>query len=243
MNTASPILPNHVAIVMDGNGRWAQSRNLPRIAGHEAGVVAIEKVIRAAVSCHIPILTLFAFGIENWQRPNEEVNFLMELFVKNLAIQTPHFLENNIRLRVLGDRTNIDPKFKEKIMEAESLTANNHALTLIIAFNYSGRWEIVQAVQQLCQQAQTGELDPQNISYQHLHDAMCLPDLPEPDLFIRTSGEKRISNFMLWQLAYTEFYFTDIFWPDFDESVFQEALQAFAVRQRRYGLIAQQFHE
>lgn len=243
MTSLNPTLPKHIAIIMDGNGRWAQARALPRFAGHEAGVNAIEKVIKAAITKQIPILTLFAFGIENWKRPETEVNLLMALFLKNLETQVSQFLENNIQLRVLGDRTNISAEFQEKIDQVESLTATNNRLILNIAFNYSGRWDIVQATQKLCAKVQAGTLTPTEISYQHLQNALCLSDLPEPDLFIRTSGEQRLSNFLLWQLAYTELYFTDILWPDFDKTVFEAALQAFTARQRRYGLTAQQLEE
>ncbi len=228
---------------MDGNGRWAQARDLPRLAGHEAGVQAIEKIIKAAIQNNIKVLTLFAFGIENWKRPAMEVKFLMELFIKNLKTQVPHFLENNIRLRVMGDREGIDAESRKEIERVELITASHEQLTLIIAFNYSGRWDIVQATQKLCADVQAGALNPEDVSYMQLHDAMCLSDLPEPDLFIRTSGEQRLSNFMLWQLAYTEFYFTETFWPDFDGAAFETALQAFATRQRRYGLTGQQLAE
>lgn len=236
-------LPQHIAIIMDGNGRWAQARNLPRLAGHEAGVQSIETIVKAAIEHNIKVLSLFAFGIENWKRPATEVKFLMELFIKNLQTQVPHFLENNIKLRVIGDRTGIDASSIKEIERVEALTASHTRLTLVIAFNYSGRWDIVQAVQKLCIDTQVGTLDPEDISYPQVHKAMCLSDLPEPDLFIRTSGEQRVSNFMLWQLAYTEFYFTETFWPDFDGAAFEVALQAFAARQRRYGLTGQQVEE
>jgi undecaprenyl diphosphate synthase len=243
MTTHHHTLPKHIAIIMDGNGRWAQARDLPRLAGHEAGVQAIEKIIKAAIQNNIKVLTLFAFGIENWKRPAMEVKFLMELFIKNLKTQVPHFLENNIRLRVMGDREGIDAESRKEIERVELITASHEQLTLIIAFNYSGRWDIVQATQKLCADVQAGALNPEDVSYMQLHDAMCLSDLPEPDLFIRTSGEQRLSNFMLWQLAYTEFYFTETFWPDFDGAAFETALQAFATRQRRYGLTGQQLAE
>lgn len=233
-------LPKHVAIIMDGNGRWAEARQLPRLAGHEAGVTAIEKTIKAAIHHQVPVLTLFAFGIENWQRPDAEVNFLMQLFVQNLETQASQFQENNIRLRVIGDRTRISEQMRDKIAEVESLTRHNQRLTLVIAFNYSGRWDILQATQKLSAKVASGKLNAEDISYYHLQNALSMADLPEPDLFIRTSGEQRLSNFLLWQLAYTELYFTDVLWPDFDSAVFAQALQAFALRQRRYGLTAQQ---
>lgn len=237
------VLPKHVAIIMDGNGRWAEARQLPRLAGHEAGVEALEKVIKAAIAHKIAVLTLFAFGIENWGRPKAEVDFLMELFVRNLESQLPRFQENNIQLRVIGDRTRIDDSLSQKIQTVESVTADNRALVLVIAFNYSGRWDILQATQQLAAQAARGELSAEKISYQQLQQALSLADLPEPDLFIRTSGEQRLSNFLLWQLAYTELYFTDVLWPDFDADTFEHALQDFASRQRRYGLTGQQVRE
>ena len=234
------ITPKHVAIVMDGNGRWAESQGLPRFAGHEAGVAAIEKTIRAAVHHQISVLTLFAFGIENWKRPDDEVHFLMNLFLTQLDLQTSHFIDNNIRLRIIGDRIHIDPSHRKKIEEVESATIKNTGLILVIAFNYSGRWDIVQATKQLCQEVYSGRLNPEEITDQHLHKNITLSDLPEPDLLIRTSGEQRLSNFMLWQLAYTELYFTEMAWPDFNQTEFEKALQAFASRQRRYGLIGKQ---
>ncbi|HVV68889.1 MAG TPA: polyprenyl diphosphate synthase [Gammaproteobacteria bacterium] len=234
------MLPKHIAIVMDGNGRWAERRNQSRMSGHEAGVKAVEKVIKAAIEKNIKVVTLFAFGIENWGRPAQEVKFLMRLFIKNLYNQSEEFVKNNIQLRVIGDRDRIDPKLQDKINQVQQLTAKNTGLTLIIAFNYSGRWDILQAVRCISQKVQNGEFTTEEISYQHIQDALCLSDLPEPDLFIRTSGELRISNFMLWQFAYTELYFTEVLWPDFDEVTLEEALRVFSLRQRRYGLTGKQ---
>lgn len=231
------VLPKHVAIVMDGNGRWAKSRGLERCEGHKAGVAAMENVIRAVVSYKIPTLTLFAFSIDNWHRPNKEVCFLMDIFAKQLDLQLPHFIENNIRLRVLGDLESINSKFRDKILHAQDATEKNDCLTLVLAFNYSGRWEIVQAFKKLYHKVQTGSLKLHQIDYDAVHAATCLPDIPEPDLLIRTSGELRLSNFMLWQMAYTELYFTDLFWPDFDADALKKALHAFSMRQRRYGLV------
>ncbi len=242
MSIQNNVLPNHVAIIMDGNGRWAERRNLPRMAGHEEGVKAVEKIIKAAIEKKIKVLTLFAFGIENWGRPEQEVNFLMRLFVKNLYNQSQEFVKNNIQLRVIGDRTRIDRKLQDKIDEVQEITANNTGLTLVIAFNYSGRWDILQATRKICQKVHQGELKAEQVSYQHIQDVLCLSDLPEPDLFIRTSGELRISNFMLWQFAYTELYFTEILWPDFDIAALEEALLKFSLRQRRYGLTGRQIN-
>lgn len=237
MKVDPKLLPNHVAIIMDGNGRWAQQRNLPRIAGHEAGVEATHKVIEAALEKKIQVLTLFAFGIENWGRPPDEVNFLMQLFVKNLESQSQRFMDNNIQLRVIGDQQRLDRIVREKIHQVQQLTANNSGLKLIIAFNYSGRWDILQAFHKIMNQVELGTLASNQISFQHMHNALCLSDLPEPDLFIRTSGEQRLSNFLLWQLAYTELYFTEVLWPDFDAQAFEKALHTFASRQRRYGCL------
>ncbi len=237
---AAMSLPKHVAIIMDGNGRWAERRHLPRAVGHEEGVKAIERTLKFASENQIQVLTLFAFGIENWGRPAEEIDFLMQLFVRNLESQTEHFQKNNIQFRVIGDSARINPALQEKINEVQNCTAQNTGLVLVIAFNYSGRWDVVQATQKLCRQVQAGEFLAENISADELQNALCLADLPEPDLFIRTSGEQRISNFLLWQLAYTELYFTDVLWPDFDEVVFADAIYQFSLRQRRYGLTAQQ---
>lgn len=232
--------PKHVAIIMDGNGRWAERRHLPRVAGHEEGIKAIERTIKVASENHVNILTLFAFGIENWKRPAEEVAFLMRLFTTNLHNQAEHFKKNNIQFRVVGDSIGVDPELQKKIIEVQELTASNSGLILIIAFNYSGRWDILQASRKLAQHVQAGQLRPQDISYQTMREVLCLGDLPEPDLFIRTSGEQRISNFLLWQLAYTELYFTEVLWPDFNEQTFHEAIYQFSRRQRRYGLTGQQ---
>ncbi|GAF76437.1 unnamed protein product, partial [marine sediment metagenome] len=222
---------------LDGNGRWAERRQLPRMAGHEEGVKATERVIKAAIEKKIKILTLFAFGIENWGRPAEEVNFLMRLFITNLEEQAEQFIKNNIQLRVIGDRSRIAPLLQAKIIEVQEKTANNDGLILVIAFNYSGRWDMLQAVRTLSARVAKGELASDDISMDDIQQALCLADLPEPDLFIRTSGEQRLSNFLLWQLAYTELFFTPVLWPDFDATAFDEALQNFSQRQRRYGLV------
>lgn len=239
---SNPILtlPRHVAIVMDGNGRWAQSRNLPRLAGHQAGIKSVKKVIQAAIHHKIEILTLFVFGIENWKRPPEEVNSLMTLFLKHLDVQAPHFVKNNIRFRILGDIETMPPAFKEKITALQTLTEKNTQLTLVIAFNYSGRWDILNATRNLCLKVKSHALDPQKMTYEDLSLEMNTAFLPDPDLFIRTSGEERLSNFMLWQMAYTELYFTEVFWPDFNQEKFEEALRDFSSRQRRYGLTGAQ---
>ena len=232
-----PCVPHHVAIVMDGNGRWAQQRELPRIAGHKAGAKAVEKAIKFCGEKKIKILTLFAFSSENWGRPQAEVDFLMSLFLKTLQRQTKILHENNVQIRVVGDVAQFSPKLQESILISQQRTASNTGLTLIIAANYSGRWDITQATRQIAEKAQQGSVRAEQIDHDFFQRHLSLADLPDPDLLIRTSGEQRISNFMLWQFAYTEFFFTNILWPDFDSAVFEQALQSYAARQRRFGLV------
>ncbi|MEE4376867.1 MAG: isoprenyl transferase [Candidatus Competibacteraceae bacterium] len=228
-------IPNHIAIVMDGNGRWAKRRLLPRPAGHREGAKAVRRIAKACQEQNVDVLTLFAFSSENWQRPASEVNFLMELFLTTLRTEVRRLLENNIRIRFIGERAAFTQELQTLMDEAETKTAANSGLILVIAANYGGRWDILQATRQLAQQVLAGHVDPQAISCEHIQQYLCLHDLPEPDLFIRTGGEQRISNFLLWQLAYTEFFFTDQLWPDFDTHSLDEALLAFAQRQRRFG--------
>lgn len=232
-------LPKHVAIVMDGNGRWATRRNLPRIAGHQAGAKAVRAAIDICGNKGIEALTLFAFSCENWGRPAEEVNFLMELFLKTLQRQTKNLHKNNVQLRVIGDYTSFNKKLQQRILSTQQLTAGNTGLKLIIAANYSGRWDITQAAKKLGEQIEAGKIKASDITTTTFQQALNLADVPEPDLLIRTSGEQRISNFMLWQFAYTEFYFTETLWPDFNAAVFEEALRNYDARQRRFGLITQ----
>jgi undecaprenyl diphosphate synthase len=233
-------LPKHVAIIMDGNGRWAQQRHLPRIAGHQAGAKAVKEIVRLCGEKGIGVLTLFAFSSENWGRPLDEVNFLMELFLKTLHGETKNLHKNNVQLRIIGDQTRFNKKLQQSIKNAEQLTANNTGLKLVIAANYSGRWDITEAAKQLSQAVVDGELQPQHITIDLLQAKLVLADLPEPDLFIRTSGEIRISNFLLWQLAYTELYFTEILWPDFTTACLEQAFQEYSKRQRRFGLTHEQ---
>lgn len=242
MTTQSNI-PTHVAIIMDGNGRWANQRNLPRMSGHEEGVKTIERVIKKCIELNIKILTLFAFGIENWGRPPEEVNFLMDLFVKNLETQAEHFFKNNIQLRVIGDSSRIHQDLQNKIEEIQLKTSVNTGLIVVIAFNYSGRWDLLQATKKVAALTQQQQLNLQDLDYSHLEAQLSLYPLPDPDLLIRTSGELRISNFLLWQLAYTELYFTPTLWPDFAAMDLENAVQDYALRQRRYGLVSKQNHQ
>jgi len=227
--------PRHVAIIMDGNGRWASRRRLPRFAGHKAGVETVKGVVRACGDKGIEVLTLFAFSSENWRRPQEEVGLLMGLFMTALDQQVRKLHEHSIRLRIIGDRSAFSRTLQERIEAAESLTATNTGLTLVIAANYGGRWDLTEAARTIANRVQAGELRPDQVSPELLQSLLSLRDLPEPDLFIRTGGEKRVSNFLLWQLAYTELYFTDTLWPDFDRQAFDGALTSFATRQRRFG--------
>ena len=233
-------LPRHIAIVMDGNGRWAKQRLLPRNAGHRAGVETVRKIVKLSAEQGIPVLSLFAFSSENWQRPKQEVSLLMELFMTALQREVNDLSQNNIRLRFIGDREAFSDKLQQLIHKSEQLTEANTGLTLVIAANYGGQWDIVEAVKKLAWRVEQGTLQSQQINQNLFEQQLCLADLPKPDLFIRTSGEKRISNFFLWQLAYTEMYFTKTLWPDFDKEAFMQALEFFASRQRRFGRTGEQ---
>lgn len=230
----SKVLPRHVAIIMDGNGRWAKKRMMPRFIGHRKGAKRVREIVQASAQRGIEVLTLFAFSTENWQRPEEEVSALMQLFLDALKKETDALHENNIRLRVIGDRSRFEPAIQAAIADAEALTAHNSAMVLNVAANYGGRWDILQAMQRFC--AETGWV-PEQCTEAQLSQYLSTAGLPEPDLMIRTGGEQRISNFLIWQLAYTELYFTDTLWPDFDEQAFVAALEDFAQRQRRFGRV------
>ncbi|MEI8054857.1 MAG: isoprenyl transferase [bacterium] len=229
-------LPKHIAIIMDGNGRWAKKRGLPRIAGHKIGVESVHEIVRICAEKKIDVLTLFAFSTENWQRPQEEVGYLMEkLFILVLEDEVKELHKNNVQFRVIGETGRLAEKLQQKIYASEKLTVGNTGLKLVIALSYSGRWDITEAARQLGREIEAGKLAAQDITIEKLHARTCLHDLPGPDLLIRTSGEQRISNFMLWQLAYTELYFTDVLWPDFREAEFNEALASYDKRIRRFG--------
>ena len=228
-------LPRHVAIIMDGNGRWAKKRLLPRVAGHRAGVEAVRQVVRVCAEKGIEALTLFAFSSENWRRPAKEVSLLMELFLTALQRESQRLHGNNVRLKIIGDRAAFAPRLQEEIAKAEDLSRDNTGLTLVVAANYGGRWDVVQAARRLGEQIETGLMTAADITPELFESQLVLHGLPEPDLFIRTGGEQRISNFLLWHLAYTELYFTDTLWPDFDARAFEDALVSYAGRQRRFG--------
>ena len=226
-------VPKHVAIIMDGNGRWAQKRHLPRFAGHVKGVDAVRSCVRSCGEIGIKYLTLFAFSSENWRRPKEEVSYLMRLFNVALDREVSRMQDNNIRLRVVGDLSAFDTVLQQRIIKAQTLTESNTALTLTIAANYGGRWDILQAIRKMV--AAHPGLTPETVNESLLASYMVMADYPEPDLFIRTGGEQRISNFLLWQLAYTELYFTDIPWPDFGPRQLDEAIKSYQQRERRFG--------
>ena len=232
--------PRHIAIIMDGNGRWAQKRFMPRAVGHQAGVKAVRKIVEYCAIQKIEVLTLFAFSSENWRRPEEEVSLLMSLFLSTLQREVDKLDRNNIRLRFIGDRSAFTDKLQIKMAEGEAQTQDNNALTLVIAANYGGHWDMCQAFRQVMDKIATGELKNQAIDEQLISQHLSTADLPDPDLFIRTGGEQRVSNFMLWQLAYTEMYFTPTLWPDFDQNSLEEAINSFKGRQRRFGHTGEQ---
>ena len=233
-------IPKHIAIVMDGNGRWAKQRLLPRSAGHREGVKATRRIIEAAGNAGVKILTLFAFSSENWNRPKKEVSALMNLFVSSLEQEIQKLQENGVRLKFIGDRSRFNDELQIKINEAEKVTAVNQDFMLNIAANYGGRWDIVNASKNLFKDVLESCMSIDEINEQTFNKYLSTFPLEEPDLFIRTAGEQRISNFLIWQLAYTELYFTDVYWPDFDEQQLQLALAHYATRKRKFGLTQEQ---
>ena len=233
-------IPRHIAIIMDGNGRWAKQRLLPRVAGHRKGVDAVRSTVRACIERGVEFLTLFAFSSENWRRPAEEVSILMQLFLRALEQEVAKLHENGIRFKVIGDTARFEPKIRELIAAGEKLTAHNTRLTLTIAANYGGRWDVAQAAQKLiaANPAAAHGFEPEA-----LEPYLSMAYAPEPDLFIRTGGEQRISNFLLWQLAYTELYFTELLWPDFDAAALDAAIASYQERERRFGRTSEQLAE
>ena len=229
------VVPRHVAIIMDGNGRWAKQRHLPRVAGHRKGVEAVREVVKACIAREIGYLTLFAFSSENWRRPPEEVSVLMQLFLKALEQEVGKLHSNGVRFKVAGDLSAFDPAIAALVRRGEELTAGNAGLTLTVAANYGGRWDILQAANRCRLEDPAAE-----ITEERLASRLSMNYAPEPDLFIRTGGEERISNFLLWQLAYTEFFFTPALWPDFGEALLDEAIASFQRRERRFGRTSEQ---
>ncbi|MBZ0105086.1 MAG: di-trans,poly-cis-decaprenylcistransferase [Sulfuricella denitrificans] len=230
-------IPRHIAIIMDGNGRWAKKRHFPRVMGHKRGVETVREMVKSCIERGVGYLTLFAFSSENWRRPEEEVSFLMQLFILALEKEVSKLHQNGVRLLVIGDLSRFEPRLVELVRNSEALTANNSKLTLTIAANYGGRWDIMQAVKAMLKDrpdlaGSFGEDD--------LQPYLAMPYAPEPDLFIRTGGEQRISNFLLWQLAYAELYFTDVLWPDFNSVELDRAIHSYQQRERRFGRTSEQ---
>lgn len=236
-------VPRHVAVIMDGNNRWAKKRFMPGVAGHKAGVDAVRAVVETSAEQGIEVLTLFAFSSENWRRPEKEVNALMQLFIVALEREVKKLHKNNIRLVVMGDKSAFQSKIQNLIDDAEQLTADNDRMTLVIAANYGGQWDIAQAAKRIAQDVEAGKLKAEDINEQVFHKYTWLNEFPAPDLMIRTGGEERISNFMIWQTAYSEFYFSDALWPDFKQKEYKKALDAFANRVRRFGRTDDQLTE
>jgi undecaprenyl diphosphate synthase len=237
---ATAAMPRHIAIIMDGNGRWAKQRYLPRIAGHRRGVENVRSTVRACVQNGVEYLTLFAFSSENWRRPADEVSFLMQLFISALEQEVAKLHENGVRFKVIGDLSRFERPLRQLVADAEKLTCDNRRLTLTVAANYGGRWDIMQAVKRMLADKPHLAAD---FTEADLLPYLSLAYAPEPDLFIRTGGEQRISNFLLWQLAYTEMYFTDTLWPDFDTAAFDAAIASYQRRERRFGRTSEQLRE
>jgi undecaprenyl diphosphate synthase len=233
----APPVPRHIAIIMDGNGRWAKQRLLPRVAGHRKGVEAVRAAVRACIERGVEFLTLFAFSSENWRRPADEVSILMQLFLRALEQEVTKLDENEIRFKVIGDTSRFEPRIRNLIAAGEALTARHRRLTLTIAANYGGRWDVAQAARRLLAEHPEAA---RGFEPEALEPYLSMAYAPEPDLFIRTGGEQRVSNFLLWQLAYTEFYFTDLLWPDFDANALNAAIASYQQRERRFGQTSEQ---
>jgi len=233
--TVSPVIPGHIAIVMDGNGRWAKKRNRPRSMGHQAGLKALRETIQHCVRLGVKTLTVFAFSSENWNRPEGEISRLMEIFLRALDKEVKELHENGVCVRFIGDLTAFKPAIQTRMSAAQALTIDNKRLIVNVALNYGGRWDITQAAKRMAEAVVEGNLKLEEVAEPQFASFLALADSPDPDLFIRTGGEMRISNFLLWQSAYTEFYFTSVLWPDFDGQLLEQAIVAFQSRERRYG--------
>jgi undecaprenyl diphosphate synthase len=233
-------VPKHIAVIMDGNGRWASARALPRPAGHRMGVRSVKQTVEGCAKRGVEVLTLFAFSSENWKRPKEEVSMLMSRFLEALDNEVGELHQNGIRVRFVGNLLQLAPALRERMRAAMTLTEGNTRMTLVVAIAYGGRWDIIEGVKALARRCASGELNPEGIDEAMLGRELALGDLPDPDLLIRTGGERRISNFLLWYLAYTELYFCDVLWPDFGETELAAAIEHYASRQRRFGLVPKQ---
>ena len=233
-------VPKHIAIIMDGNGRWAKQQGEDRIYGHYEGVNSVRSVVKGAGEIGVKYITLYAFSTENWNRPKEEVDALMELLVSTISMETPELHKKNVRLQALGNINSLPPSCIDELNESINMTANNTGLTLVLALSYSSKWEIINAVKHIASDAKNNELNIEDITEQHIQKYLCTKDIPDPELMIRTSGENRISNFLLWQLAYAEFYFTETLWPDFREEDLFTAVLNYQNRERRFGKTSEQ---
>ncbi len=236
-------VPRHIAIIMDGNGRWAKKRNLPRIAGHQRGVESVRVAVETCVGLGVEVLTLYSFSTENWKRPQDEVSALMRLIVKSLQNETNELNSNNIRLTTIGDINSLPKIVQDELKQAVEKTASNTKMTLNLALSYSGRWELVEAIKHISTQAVSGNIKPEEINEELISKYLTTSGMPDPDLLIRTSGELRISNFLLWQIAYSEIYATEVLWPDFRCKNFLEAVKSYQKRERRFGLVSEQLSE
>jgi undecaprenyl diphosphate synthase len=243
LDIAKEKLPRHVAIIMDGNGRWAEQRSLPRFAGHKAGVETVRRVVQMSGELGIEALTLFAFSSENWRRPKKEVGLLMDLFLTALEREVKQLHDTGVQLRVIGDLSAFPKKLQQRIEKSMKLTSDNKGLVLNIAANYGGKWDMIQATRKVAKLVEQGEISCDEVSEDLIEQHLSLSDLPNPDLFIRTGGEQRISNFLIWQLAYSELYFTRVLWPDFDHEEYATAIKSFTNRQRRFGQTGAQILE
>ena len=239
-DSSAPAIPRHVAIIMDGNNRWAKQQGLRGVEGHKEGARAVRNTVENCARVGVEVLTVFAFSSENWRRPEDEVNALMNLFLEALTQEVPDLHANGIRLTFIGDLSAFKPELRRKMDNAVELTAANNGMTFAVAVNYGGQWDIANACRQLAQEVEQGNLRADQINAELVQRHISLGDLPPPDICIRTGGEHRISNFMLWQLAYAELYFTDLYWPDFDQSALDEAFADFNRRQRRFGRTSEQ---
>ena len=233
-------MPRHVAVIMDGNGRWAKQHNRPRVFGHRNGVRAVREITEAAAELGIEYLTLYAFSTENWNRPQKEVEALMLLLVQTLYKEIQTLNKNNIRLKAIGDISKLPPKTRQALLDGIEKTSGNKRMTLVLALNYSAKWELVEAAKNLAGQVKNGSIEVEDIDEQLFASALSTVNIPDPELLIRTSGETRLSNFLLWQLAYAEFYFTPVFWPDFGKENFYEAILNYQQRERRFGKTSEQ---
>lgn len=236
-------LPKHIGIIMDGNGRWAVKQGKERVYGHQHGIQSVREVTEACTELGVAFLTLYAFSIENWNRPKDEIQALFRLLIHNLYVETPTFQKNNIRLNVIGDVNAFNEETQTTLKNCLKETANNTGLTLTLALSYSARWEITEAVKNIVEDAISNKIKPEDISAETISNYLTTKDMPDPELIIRTSGEYRISNFLLWQAAYAEFYFTSVLWPDFNKQSLYEALIDFQKRERRFGLTTEQIHK